>query len=161
MEIREVVRIADRDLDGRKNVKYALADIKGIGIMFANAIINVLGINPNIKLGALPDDKIEQIEDVIKNPAKYGIPSWLYNRRKDYETGKDLHLVEGELEMVIREDIKRLKQIKCYRGIRHALGLRVRGQRTRSTGRRGVTVGVIKSREQRAKMQQQQKGKGK
>ncbi len=159
MRTKEVVRIAGRDLDGRKNVGYALADIKGVGVMFANAIINVLGIDPNAKLGTLPDNKIEQIEDIIKNPAKYGMPSWLYNRRKDYETGKDMHLVEGDLEMAIREDIKNLRKIKCYRGIRHALGLRVRGQRTRSTGRRGVTVGVIKSREQRAKMQKQQKEK--
>jgi len=159
MRTKEVVRIAGRDLDGRKDVRYALADIKGVGVMFANAIINVLGIDPNAKLGTLPDNKIEQIEDIIKNPAKYGMPSWLYNRRKDYETGKDMHLVEGDLEMAIREDIKNLRKIKCYRGIRHALGLRVRGQRTRSTGRRGVTVGVIKSREQRAKMQKQQKEK--
>ncbi|MET1160711.1 MAG: 30S ribosomal protein S13 [Thermoprotei archaeon] len=141
-----IVRIAATDIDGSLKTVYGLAEIKGVGVNLANAICRVLGLDPNMKIGYLTDEEIEKIEDVIKNPLKYGIPSWMLNRRKDYTTGQDVHLVGAELIYYVRQDIEREKRIKSWRGIRHALGLKVRGQRTRTTGRTGITVGVKKRR---------------
>ncbi|HDD71594.1 MAG TPA: 30S ribosomal protein S13, partial [Candidatus Aenigmarchaeota archaeon] len=100
----------------------------------------------------LSEAQIEKLEEIIKDPAKFGIPSFLFNRRKDWETGKDLHLTSSELEIQTKFDIQRMIDIKCYKGIRHMLGLPVRGQRTRSSFRKGRTVGVIR-RKERAKME--------
>jgi small subunit ribosomal protein S13 len=90
----------------------------------------------------LPDEKIEEIEEVLKHPHEHNIPSWMLNRRRDYTTGKDIHLVGADLIMILREDLNRLKKIRSYRGIRHELGLPVRGQRTKSSFRKGRTIGV-------------------
>jgi len=136
------VRVAATELKGEMPLKIALTKIKGVGFMFSNAVIRALGFDPNRAVGTLSDEEIEKIEECLKNPQKYGIPSWLYNRRRDPETGQDLHLVSADLELRTRQDIDFMKKIKCYKGIRHALGLKVRGQRTRSTGRKGRTVGV-------------------
>ena len=68
------------------------------------------------------------------------------NRRKDFETGKDAHYITTDLDMKKEFDVRRLKKIRSYRGLRHALGQPTRGQRTRSHFRkRGKTVGVQKS----------------
>jgi len=142
VELRHIVRIAATELKGEMPLRIALTKIKGVSFMFSNAVIKALGYDPEKKVGELSDEEIEKIEDCLKNPHSYGIPSWLYNRRKDLLTGKDLHVVGPDLELVVKQDIDFMKKIKCYRGIRHALGLKVRGQRTRSTGRKGRTVGV-------------------
>ncbi len=143
---RYVVRIAGTDLDGKLKLAYGLAGIKGIGYNTALAILRVLGIDPEKRTGFLTDEEIERIEDAIANPTKYGLPPWMLNRRKDYETGIDMHLVGADLIFKAKQDIEREKRIKSWRGIRHALGLKVRGQRTHTTGRLGVTVGVTKKR---------------
>ncbi len=143
-EIKGIVRIAGTDIDGNRPVYIGLRKVKGISFMFSNAICKVLGLDPKAKIGSLSEETIKKIEDVINNPQKYGIPSWLLNRRKDWKTGKDLHLVSSDLEFAQKQDIKRLIDIKAYRGIRHMYGLKVRGQRTRSTGRKGRTVGVVR-----------------
>ena len=70
----------------------------------------------------------------------------MLNRRKDITTGEDLHLLGSDLTLEIDKDIKLLKKIRSWRGVRHALGLKVRGQRTRTTGRTGRTVGVSRRR---------------
>jgi len=143
---RHIVRIAATDIDGNLNTLHGLAEIKGVGISFANAICRVLRIDPEMKIGFLTDEEISKIESVLKNPQEYGIPSWMLNRRKDYETGKDLHLTGAELIYYVKQDIEREKRIRSWRGVRHALGMKVRGQRTRTTGRTGATVGVRKKR---------------
>ncbi|NOZ81582.1 MAG: 30S ribosomal protein S13 [Candidatus Micrarchaeota archaeon] len=141
-EIRGVVRVLETTLDGHKKIQVALLRIKGIGQSLAPVIPRVAGIDPSRKIGSLSDEEIEKLEDVMRNPAKYGIPSHLFNRRRDPETGEDKHLVESDLTIRHRADIDFLKKIRCYRGIRHELGLPVRGQRTRSSFRKGRTVGV-------------------
>ncbi len=145
-QFRYVVRIAGTDIDGKLKLAYGLSCIKGIGYNTALSILRVLGIDPNKRVGFLTDDEIAMIEDAILNLAKYKIPSWMFNRRKDYETGIDMHLVGADLIFKAKQDIEREKKIKSWRGIRHALGLKVRGQRTHTTGRLGVTVGVTKKR---------------
>jgi len=145
-EFRHIVRVTDTDIDGSLKVGYALTKIKGVSISLANAILKKAGINPEIRLGLLSEEQVKKIEDVLLNPAKYGIPSWLLNRRKDLETGKDLHLLSSDLVLRTKMDIDLMKKIKSWKGYRHAYGLKVRGQRTRTTGRTGKTVGVSKKR---------------
>ncbi len=140
-----IVRIANTDLDGEKRLAYALKGVKGIGFTMAKAICKAAGLDPSRKLSSLNESEIEKLEDVILNPSKYGIPSYLFNRRKDLESGKDLHLIGSDLEVVKKFDIERYINLKTYRGWRHMLGQPVRGQSTRSHFReRGKIVGVTK-----------------
>lgn len=160
-KVEEVIRIEKTDLEGKKPAVIALTELAGVNYTVSNAILKAAGIEEvNQKLGAFPGKKIEKIKEVLKDPKKYGVPSWLLNRRKDVKTGKDIHLIGSDVRMSEREDIKRMKEMKSYRGVRHALGLKVRGQKTKSTGRTGLAVGVkrkkVKIREARAR-----RGKGK
>ncbi|MBS7608584.1 MAG: 30S ribosomal protein S13 [Candidatus Bathyarchaeia archaeon] len=143
-EFRHIIRVIDTDIDGTLKVPYALKKVKGISLSLARAILARAGIDPHMRAGFLTEAEVEKIEEIIKDPAKYGIPGWLLNRRKDLETGKDLHLISADLILRTKMDIEKLKEIKSWRGYRHAYGLKVRGQRTRTTGRTGKTVGVKK-----------------
>ena len=64
---------------------------------------------------------------------------------KDYVTGEDIHLIESDLDMTLRDDLNRMKKTRSYKGRRHEVGLPVRGQRTKSTFRKSATVGVRRS----------------
>lgn len=143
-EIKHVVRIANTDLDGTQSVLYALQRIKGVSTSFANAVCKLANIQTNKKAGLLTDQEVNAIDTIIKDPAKHGMPSWLFNRRKDYETGIDKHLITGNLTFQQENDIKLMKKIKSYKGVRHMLGQPVRGQRTRSNFRKnkGKVLGV-------------------
>ena len=143
-EFRHIVRIAETDLDGTLKINHALSLIKGVGIALADIIIKKAEVNPETRVGFLTETEIEKLEDAIKKPTKYGLPSWLLNRAKDTETGKDLHLVGSDLTLQIKKDIEEMKKIRSWRGYRHAYGLKVRGQRTKVTGRTGKAVGVKK-----------------
>ncbi|MDK6028547.1 30S ribosomal protein S13 [Ignisphaera sp. 4213-co] len=148
---RHIVRIAETDIQGDVSLAWGLARVKGIGYNMAIAICRKLGLDPNMLVGYLRDEDVAQIEELIKNPIKYGIPSWMLNRRKDYETGVDMHLVSSELIYYARQDIEREIRIRSWKGVRHSLGYKVRGQKTHTTGRVGPVVGV-----QRKKAAQQQ-----
>jgi len=136
------VRIAGQDVDGSKKVVYAISQIKGIGINLAHAIVRVVGVDPDVRVGFLSEADIKRIESAIRNIRSQGIPRWMFNRRKDLETGEDIHLIGSDLALRVKADIDLMKKIKCWKGVRHALGLKVRGQKTRTTGRSGQTVGV-------------------
>lgn len=141
-EFKHVVRIANRDLNGNHQTYFALQKIKGIGFNTAIAICRMVNVDPYTKIGSLSKDKIKEIEDCILNLSQKDVPFWFLNRQKDLFTGKNLHLVESDLVLQVRNDIEFMKSIKSWKGIRHALGLKVRGQATRTTGRTGLTVGV-------------------
>ena len=143
-EFKHIVRIADTDLDGNKPVMIALTGIKGIGLRMARAITNALGLPARAKLGELDDETIERLRKFVEEELEQHLPSWMFNRRKDPYSGKDLHLLAKDVDFAKMLDIERLIRIKCYRGVRHAKGYKVRGQRTRSTGRKGMTVGVVR-----------------
>jgi len=143
-QLRAIIRMAGRDLNGNKPLLAALRDIKGLNFTLALAIIRALRLDPFIRLGRLSDSQLQTLEKAIMNPKSLNLPEWLLNRRKDIETGQDLHLLESDLMLKIKEDIEREKLINSWRGFRHSLGLKVRGQRTRTTGRKGLTVGVRK-----------------
>ena len=121
-----------------------LTQIRGVGYMFANTILNLLKINPNQRIGYLSSEQVKSIESIIKNPSASNFPSWFLNRRKDVETGEDKHLITSDIAFTVRNDVEREKTSGSWRGIRHMFGLKVRGQRTRCTGRKGGAVGVAK-----------------
>jgi len=141
-KIRGIVRLIATDIDGHLPLERGLRQIKGISFQVSKAICITAGVDPKKKIGALTEDELKKVEEAIKNPK---FPSWLFNRRRDPETGEDLHIVgPAKLELKVREDINLMKRIKCYKGIRHSLGLPVRGQRTRSSFRTQKAVGVKK-----------------
>jgi small subunit ribosomal protein S13 len=96
-------------------------------------------------VGFITERELTDVEAAIKNPSNSGMPEWYLNRRKDIETGSNQHLITSELDFAISNDIDREKNIMSWRGYRHMFGLRVRGQCTRTTGRRGGAVGVKKT----------------
>ncbi len=94
--------------------------------------------------GELSNDELERIVTIMQNPLQYKIPQWFLNRQKDIKDGKYSQKVSNILDNTLREDLERLKKIRAHRGLRHWWGIRVRGQHTKTTGRRGKTVGVAK-----------------
>lgn len=158
-EIQEIVRISGTDVKGKKSIAEGIKKIKGIGSTMGKAISRVSNLEISRQIGSLSDDEIENLEDIIQNPDEYGIPSHLFNRRKDKETGEDKHILAGDLEMAQEFDIRRMKKINSYKGVRHKRGLPVRGQRTRSSFRSGEKVGVsrkkIKERAEEAKKEEE------
>jgi small subunit ribosomal protein S13 len=132
------------DVQGTLKTIYAVTKIKGISLSLANAILKKAGVNPDLRVGFLTETEIGKIEEIIKEPTKYGLPHWLFNRRKDEETGKDTHLISADLVLRTKMDIDQAKEIRSWRGYRHAYGLKVRGQRTKTTGRAGKALGVKK-----------------
>jgi small subunit ribosomal protein S13 len=140
-----IVRIANTDLDGKKKIIHALTQIKGIGRHMAIFVADACGIERETKCGDLSETQIEKIREVLKNLNKTA-PSWMLNHRKDYDTGEDIHLISSEVDLRLRDEINLLKMIRSYKGIRHELGLTVRGQRTRSNNRKGLALGVSRKR---------------
>jgi len=153
-KVEGIVRILNTDLDANKNILYGLTGIKGVSYTFSKAVIAALGLDAYRKLGSLNPEEIEKIEDCLKNPAKYNIPPFLFNRRKDPETGLDTHLIGSDVDIARSFDIKREIELKTYKGFRHMYGQPVRGQRTRSHFRHGRTVGVLRGKMKQLAQQQ-------
>ena len=143
-EYNHIVRIVGNDIPGEKKITVGLTQIKGIGYNFATAILDTLKINPNSSVGYLTDSNVQAIEKLITDPSSSNFPLWFLNRRKDVETGKDIHILTSDIDFTLRNDIERERITSSWRGYRHMYGLKVRGQRTRCTGRKGGAVGVAK-----------------
>ena len=138
----KIIRIMQTDIPGEKYIYVGLTKIKGVSWSFSNALCHKLKIDQKRKISSLTEEEIKKIEEFIKNPE---LPSFLFNRRKDLETGKDKHLLTTDLELREEFDVKRLKKIRSYRGLRHALGQPSRGQRTKAHFRqKGKSMGVVK-----------------
>jgi len=150
-EIKGIVRIVGTDIKGESQLFTSLMRIRGVGDALANAVCRVHNFDRRRKVGTLTDSEIKKIEETINNPTKFGIPSWMVNRRKDIEIGEDRHLVGVDLKFMQEQDIKRMIGMKSYKGIRHMFGLPVRGQRTRSSFRKGKTLGVVRKKMMPAK----------
>jgi len=143
-EYRHIVRIVGNDIPGERKILIGLTQIKGIGYNFATAITDTLKINTNSNIGNLTDANVQAIEKLITDPIGGNFPIWFLNRRKDIETGGDLHLLTSDIPFTLRNDIERERITASWRGYRHLSGLKVRGQRTRTSGRKGGAVGVAK-----------------
>jgi small subunit ribosomal protein S13 len=144
----KLVRILAKDIDGGLNVYVGLTKIKGISWSISNAICKSLKLDKKKKIVDLTKEEIEKINEFVKSPK---IPSYLLNRKSDFETGENKHLLGTNLELQKEMDISRLKKIKSYKGIRHSLALPLRGQRTRSHFRKNRRKSVgIKRKEKKA-----------
>lgn len=142
-EMKHLVRVMNTDLPGDQPVRLALTGIKGIGRRTANIVVEGSDIDPDTKIGYLSDEEIDTLNSTINN-FESQLPSWMLNRQKDPYSGENKHLLGQDIFMSLREDVNTLKKTRAYRGVRHERGLKVRGQRTKSTGRGGSTIGVSK-----------------
>lgn len=146
-----LIRIANTDLNGAKQIVYALRKIKGVGFIFAHMSCVLTGVDPAKKAGELSVEEAQKLNDFIKDPQKSGAPLWTLNRRKDPVTGENSHLIGSDIVFTKENDLKRMKKIKCYKGVRHIMGLPCRGQKTKSNFRKTKCkgkggLGVIKKR---------------
>jgi len=143
-----IVHLIGKDIGGKVKLTAALRQVKGVGIrlstILSELISKQLGIPKDIYVGKLSDEQIEKLEKIIQTPREHGVPGWLLNRQKDLETGKDKHLVGSDLTFSVKQDIEREKELYTWRGFRHIYAKKVRGQHTRTSGRRGITMGVAK-----------------
>lgn len=144
-EFRHLVRVAGKDLQGSKKLAAAISDIHGVGDNFASAVVKKVGIDPSVRVGTLSEQQVHAVEKALQDVATSALPQWYYNRRNDRETGETKQLLGSDLDFAVKNDIDAEKNVQSWRGIRHSLGLKVRGQRTRTTGRKGATVGVRKA----------------
>jgi len=140
-DLRYFVRIGQTDLDGTKSVERSLSEMNGIGRRTARIIADEAGVDRTATFGALEDDTIETVVEAVESYAA-AVPDWLNNRQRDFYTGETTHEIGNDLQLTRQRDINRMKMIDSYKGVRHKRGQKVRGQRTKSTGRTEGTIGV-------------------
>ncbi len=140
-EINYFVRVQNTDLDGTRPVLIALTGIKGVGRHSAKIIAEEAAVPKHELMGKLDEASVDRIREVVGSYLGR-IPVWMTNRPKDIYTGEARHLLGTDLTMMNDDDVNRMRKMRSYRGIRHETGQKVRGQRTKSTGRTGTTVGV-------------------
>ena len=132
-----ILRVLNTNVDGRTKVMYALTQIRGIGRRFSNVVCKKAEIDMGKRAGELSAAELESLMVIVSNPRQFRIPDWFLNRQKNYKDGKYLQQVSNQLDTTFRDDLERLKKIRNHRGLRHYWGIRVRGQHTKTTGRRG------------------------
>ncbi len=140
-DLRYFVRVGQTDLDGTATVERSLTGLDGIGNRAARIVAQEADIDRMATMGRLDDDEIDTIIDVVENLDDH-VPDWMTNRQKEFYSGESSHEVGSDLGEARRHDINRMKMIDSYRGVRHKRGQKVRGQRTKSTGRTEGTIGV-------------------
>ena len=145
-EFNYIVRLHGTNIDGTKMVPYALTEVKGVGVRLARAIVKQLALDPTERLGSLSDADVRRLEEAVENPQSIGLPTWMVNRRKDPMTGENLHMLTSDLDLRNKDDIDLMRETRSWKGDRHSKGLKVRGQRTKTTARKGRSVGVSRSR---------------
>lgn len=153
--VRGIVRISGKDVQGHVPVRKAMSAVRGVGKRYAAICAEIAhekyGIDSNSPIGSLSDEQLEILEKIIVTPKENGLPTYVMNRRKDYLTGEDTHLITNELTFSIKTDVEKEMKSKSWKGISHMFRKKVRGQRTRSTGRRGTSMGVSRKKQQPAK----------
>ncbi len=152
--IKGIIRIAGHDVFGEVPLKRAVLKVKGIGPTLGNAVSQLiskkLSISSSTDVGDLDEKQLEQIDLILTELHKY-LPTHLLNRRKNPDTGEDVHVITNDLIFANRQDIEKHKKLYSWKGFRHAYGKKVRGQRTRNTGRSGKAMGVVRKSQQPAK----------
>ena len=136
-DFQHILRVLNTNVDGRTKVMYALTQIKGIGRRFSNVVCKKAEIDMGKRAGELSAAELESLMVIVSNPRQFRIPDWFLNRQKNYKDGKYIQQVSNQLDTSLRDDLERLKKIRNHRGLRHYWGIRVRGQHTKTTGRRG------------------------
>merc|ERR1712183_185845 len=143
-EFQHILRVLNTNVDGRHKVPFAITSIKGVGRRFANMVCKKAEVDLNKRAGELTTEEIDKLVAVIQNPLQF-MSSWFVNRKKD---GKTSHVYANLLDNKMRESLERLWKCRAHRGLRHGWGVRVRGQKTFTTGRHGKTVGVARKKGQ-------------
>ncbi|HSB46932.1 MAG TPA: 30S ribosomal protein S13 [Candidatus Bilamarchaeum sp.] len=145
---RGIVRIAGKDVKGQITLQRSLQAVRGIGQTMSRAASNVLqselSIDPKTRVGDLTEEQIEKIDKILYSLHEYKIPHYLFNRSGDFSSGKDKHVIMNDLIFENSQDLDREKKSYSWKGYRHTYGQKVRGQRTRNTGRTGMAVGVLR-----------------
>ena len=140
-DLQYFVRIGQTDLDGTKSVERSLSEMNGIGRRTARIIAEEADVDRTATFGALDQEIIDEVVELVENYAEE-VPDWLNNRQSDFYSGETTHEIGNDLQLTRQHDINRMKMIDSYRGVRHKRGQKVRGQRTKSTGRTEGTIGV-------------------
>jgi small subunit ribosomal protein S13 len=140
-DIKYFVRVGTTDLDGTKSVRVALTGIKGVGRHTSSVLTRMAKVDEYAQLGRIDEASVDRLRVAVEEYITK-IPPWMANRPKDVYTGETKHLFGPDVALTKDEDVNLMRKIRCYRGIRHETGQKVRGQRTKSTGRTGTTVGV-------------------
>merc|ERR1712189_106103 len=143
-QFQHILRVMNTNIDGKTKIMYAMTPIKGVGRRFSNICLKKADIDMNKRAGELSEEEVERLVTIMQNPRQYKIPDFFLIRMKDIKDGKFSQVLANGLDNKLREDLERLKKIRAHRGLRHYWGVRVRGQHTKTTGRRGRTVGVSK-----------------
>merc|ERR1712061_850577 len=141
-DFQHILRVQNTNIDGNIKVTHALTSIRGMGRRFTDLVLKKAEIDRSKRAGQLSEAEMEQIQTVMANPKNFKIPTWFLNRQRDWKDGKDGQMTSNNLDNKLREDIERMKKIRLHRGIRHWWGLPVKGQKTKTSGRHGRTVGV-------------------
>ena len=141
-EFKHILRVQNTNINGKQKGPFGLRQIRGIGKRFAMLSMKIAQIDVNKRSGEITEKEISTINDILSRPLEYNIPKWFLNRQKDPRDGTWTQLISNQLDTVLREDLERLRKSKNHRGLRHSWGVKVRGQRTKSTGRTGKTLGV-------------------
>ena len=136
-----IIRMADTDIDGLKKLQTALTSVRGIGVRTAAMICEISGLDRHQLAGHLSSEQQDTLRSAIEEYSQTA-PIWMLNRQRDPESGEYFHVFGQDAKFIQEDDISRLRAIKAYRGVRHATGNKVRGQRGRSNGRSGLTLGV-------------------
>ena len=141
-DFKGILRLQNTNLDGKQKAPFGLRQIKGIGRRFAFLALKKASVNVHKRTGELTEEEIKNVSDIVARPTDYDIPKWFLNRQKDPREGTWAQLISNQIDTIMREDLERMRKSKQHRGLRHYWGHRVRGQRTKSTGRCGKTLGV-------------------
>jgi len=144
-QVVDLIRIMGTDINSNSSILFGLAKIKGINIMFCNALCNVLKLDKNAKISSLTEKDLEKLENYLEDSNMAEIPSWLLNKRQDVVSGKNIHLVSKDIDFDMIQLKRQLGKLKTYKGLRHRARLPLRGQRTKSNFRRNKTIASMKS----------------
>jgi len=139
-----ILRMQNTNINGKQKAPFALRIIKGLGRRFTILVMKIAQIDLNKRAGELTEADVEKISDIIAKPKEYGIPMWFLNRQRCLKDGSNSQLISNMIDTRLREDLERMKKARQHRGLRHYLGVKVRGQKTKSSGRTGKTLGVTK-----------------
>ena len=143
-EFVHILRVQNTNINGKQKAPFGLRQIRGLGRRFSVLTLKIAQVDCNKRSGEMNEDEIKTVNDIIARPTDYNIPKWFLNRQKDPKHGNWTQLISNNLDTMMREDLERMRKSKNHRGLRHYWGHRVRGQRTKSTGRCGKTLGVTR-----------------
>merc|ERR1719198_891234 len=139
-----IVRMLNTNLDGRLQLPYAVAGIKGIGRRMGMLMCRILNLDDHRKAGDLSEEEREKVKAFIIDPAAHGVPTWFLNRQRDITDGNTMQLTSTMVDTYLCQDLELWKKIRSNRGLRHYWRIRVRGQKNMCDRQKRSNNGVTK-----------------